>query len=283
MTAHWGLPDPAAATGDDVEIARAFRNAYAALERRIELFAALPFKKPGPHVAEASAGPDRRARKMPIGFGPAVDRRGAGNSLPADAVVGSGIMAERLAGGNMAVALLANALAPGAALTVLITIFAPLSGAHFNPAVSLYFALRGEFAWRSVVAYVPVQVAAAIAGVWLTHLMFDHAGAGGVCPSARRSGAMAGGVHRHIRIADHHRRGAALCARLHAHAGGTYITGAYWFTASTSFANPAVTVARALTDSFSGIAPANAPGFIAAQLLAAILGAFGLRWLFAKA
>ncbi len=149
MTAHWGLPDPAAATGDDVEIARAFRNAYAALERRIELFAALPFKSLDRMSLNHRLDQIGARARCRLSFGPAVDRRGAGNAFLLVAVVGSGIMAERLAGGNMAVALLANALATGAALTVLITMFAPLSGAHFNPAVSFYFALRGAFAWRS--------------------------------------------------------------------------------------------------------------------------------------
>lgn len=196
------------------------------------------------------------------------------------AVVGSGIMAERLAGGNMAVALLANALATGAALAVLITIFGPLSGAHFNPAVSLYFALRGDFSWRSLASFLPVQIAAAIVGVWLTHLMF-------AMPVIETS------THLRDDPAQWLAEFIATLGLLGTIAGALrfapsstpmlvalYITGAYWFTASTSFANPAVTIARALTDSFSGIAPASAPGFIAAQLAAAVLGAFGLRWLF---
>lgn len=198
------------------------------------------------------------------------------------AVVGSGIMAERLAGGNMALALLANALATGAALTVLITIFAPLSGAHFNPAVSLYFALRGEFSWRAFAAYLPVQIVAAIFGVWLAHLMF-------AMPVIEVSTHLRDGPAQWLAefiatlgllttIAGALRFAPASTPLLVA----LYITGAYWFTASTSFANPAVTIARSLTDSFSGIAPASAPGFIAAQLLAAILGTFGLRWLFPK-
>jgi glycerol uptake facilitator-like aquaporin len=198
------------------------------------------------------------------------------------AVVGSGIMAERLAGGNMAVALLANALATGAALTVLITIFAPLSGAHFNPAVSLYFALRGEFSWRSFAAYLPVQIAAAVIGVWLTHLMF-------AMPVIEVSPHLRAGPAQWLAefIATLGLLGTIAGALRFAPAStpmlvALYITGAYWFTASTSFANPAVTIARSLTDSFSGIAPASAPGFIAAQLLAALLGAFGLRWLFSE-
>ena len=187
------------------------------------------------------------------------------------AVVGSGIMAERLAGGNIAVALLANALATGAALAVLITVFGPLSGAHFNPAVTLYFALRGATPWRIAALYVPVQFAAAIAGVWLAHAMFG-------LPVLE--------VSRHLRdgppqwLAEF----VATAGLLLTIAGGMrfaplstpmlvalYITGAYWFTASTSFANPAVTIARSLTDSFAGIAPSSVPGFVAAQIAASLI------------
>lgn len=196
------------------------------------------------------------------------------------AVVGSGIMAERLAGGNLAVALLANSLATGAALVVLITIFGPISGAHFNPAVSLWFALRGDTPWPRFAAYALVQTAAAIAGVWLAHAMFAmplleisrHArdgGAQGLAEFIATLGLLltiAGGV----RFAK-----AAIPMLV-----GLYITGAYWFTASTSFANPAVTIARSLTDSFAGIAPSSAPLFIAAQLAAALVAWPLAGWLF---
>ena len=198
------------------------------------------------------------------------------------AVVGSGIMAERLAGGNMGIALLANAIATGAALVVLITILGPLSGAHFNPAVSLFFALRGEMEWRVAARYALVQIIAAIIGVWLTHLMF-------AMPVLEISAHLRDGPPQWLAEAI------ATLGLLGTIAGGLrfapasipmlvglYITGAYWFTASTSFANPAVTIARALTDSFSGIAPASAPGFIAAQLLAAAAAAPMLKWLFAE-
>lgn len=198
------------------------------------------------------------------------------------AVVGSGIMAQRLANGNMAVALLANALATGAALTVLVTIFAPLSGAHFNPAVSLYFALRGEFSWRDFAAYLPVQIVAAIIGVWLTHLMF-------AMPVIEVSAHLRDGPPQWLAefLATLGLLGTIAGALRFAPAStptlvALYITGAYWFTASTSFANPAVTIARSLTDSFSGIAPTSVPGFIAAQLLAAVLGAVGLGRLFSQ-
>lgn len=198
------------------------------------------------------------------------------------AVAGSGIMAERLAGENMAVALLANAIATGAALVVLITIFAPLSGAHFNPAVSLFFALRGEMTWRDAIRYALTQTLAAIIGVWLTHLMFampvltvsTHLRDGpaqGLAEGIATFGLL-------LTIAGGLRAAPASIPML----VGLYITGAYWFTASTAFANPAVTIARSLTDSFSGIAPASAPGFIAAQLLAALVAAPAFKWLFTK-
>jgi glycerol uptake facilitator-like aquaporin len=197
-------------------------------------------------------------------------------------VVGSGIMGERLAGGNMALALLANALTTGAALVVLITIFAPLSGAHFNPCVSLFFALRREMTWRDAALYAPTQIAAAIAGVWLTHAMFAmpllevssklRAGpAQGLAEFVATFGLLAtivGG----IRFA---RPSTPMLV-------GLYISGAYWFTASTSFANPAVTIARVLTGSFSGIAPASAPQFIAAQILATLISVPLLGWLFGR-
>lgn len=207
---------------------------------------------------------------------------GIGTALLLVAVVGSGIMAERLAGGNGAIALLANAVATGCALVVLVTIFGPLSGAHFNPAVTLWFALRGRMAWRQASAYVAVQFAAAILGVWLAHAMF-------AVPVLQ--------VSRHLRDgpAQALAEFVATFGLLATIAGavrfappatpmlvGLYITGAYWFTASTSFANPAVTLARSLTDSFSGIAPQSAPPFLAAQMLAVLAGWLLLDWLFAE-
>lgn len=206
-----------------------------------------------------------------------------GTALLLVAVVGSGIMAEKLAAGNIAVALLANAIATGAALVVLITIFGPLSGAHFNPAVTLYFALRGDTPPGIALLYLPVQIVASILGVWLAHAMFG-------LPL--------------LQVSTHLRDGpaqwlaefVATFGLLLTIAGGIrfsplsvpvlvalYITGAYWFTASTSFANPAVTIARSLSDTFAGIAPSSAPGFIAAQLAAALLCAFALPKLFAPA
>ena len=206
-----------------------------------------------------------------------------GTALLLVAVVGSGIMAERLAEGNMAVALLANAIATGAALVVLITIFAPLSGAHFNPCVTLYAALGRQIPWRVASLYGGTQLVAAIAGVWLAHAMF-------ALPVLQLSAHLRDGPPQWLAEA------VATFGLLLTIAGavrfapattpvlvGLYITGAYWFTASTSFANPAVTLARMLSDTFAGIAPASVPGFIAGQLLATIAASRLLPWLFAPA
>ncbi len=182
------------------------------------------------------------------------------------AVVGSGIMAQRLAGGNVALALLCNTLATGAILPVIILMFGSVSGAHFNPAVSLAFALRGELPWQIAVIYVAVQVVSAIAGVWIAHLMFD-------LPVWQISTTVRWGSGQWLAEAVA-TFGLLLTifgclARAPAavpYAVGLYIASAYWFTASTSFANPAVTIARSLSDTFAGIAPAGAPSFIAAQI-----------------
>jgi len=184
------------------------------------------------------------------------------------AVVGSGIAGQNLSGGNVALALLANALATGGALFVLILVFAPLSGAHINPAVTLAAWGEGALNARGAAAYIAAQIAGAVAGVWLSHLMF-------VLPVLQlsthtRSG---GGQWLAEFIATLGLLGTILGTRRYgvpmvAGAVAAYITGAYWFTASTSFANPAVTVARMLTDTFSGIHPGDAPAFIAAQLAA---------------
>lgn len=176
-------------------------------------------------------------------------------------------MAERLAGGNVAIALLGNTIPTGAILVVIILIFGPLSGAHFNPAVSLAAALRGELAWRQAALYGLVQIVAAIIGTWAAHLMFgltllQLSGTDRGGPALLLSEAIATfGLL--LTIFGCVARAPAATP----FAVGLYITAAYWFTASTSFANPAVTIARALTDTFSGIMPVNAPGFIAAQLV----------------
>lgn len=194
---------------------------------------------------------------------------GLGTALLLATIVGSGIMAERLAGGNIAIALLGNTIPTGAILVVIIMIFGPVSGAHFNPVVTVAAALRRDLAWPNAALYVLVQVAAAIVGTWLAHLMFE-------LPLLQSSTADRGGTG--LLLSEAVATFGLLLtilgcvARAPAatpFAVGLYITAAYWFTASTSFANPAVTVARALTDTFAGIMPLNAPGFIAAQLFGA--------------
>lgn len=204
---------------------------------------------------------------------------GVGTAFLLAAVVGSGIMGERLAAGNLAIALLANTLATGAMLVTLILTFGPISGAHFNPAVTLADASQGGLAWQEVPGYLVAQLVGSFAGVAAAHLMFGEA----------------------IFSASHHvRAGAAQlfsefvatfrllcviwgCARLRSSAVpfavGAYITCAYWFTASTSFANPAVTLARSASDTFAGIRPADAPGFIVAQLAGAAAATVLFRWL----
>jgi glycerol uptake facilitator-like aquaporin len=203
-----------------------------------------------------------------------------GTALLLAVVIGSGIMGERLAGGNMAVALLGNTLSTGAALVVLITIFGPLSGAHFNPAVTLAFAWRHEFGWRPAGAYMVVQVIGAIAGVWTAHLMFAE-------PVLQVSAKLRGGPAQGFSefIATFGLLGTIFgCLRFRPDfapvAVGLFITSAYWFTASTSFANPAVTLARTLSDSFAGIAPASAPLFILGQLAAIAVAVPFFGWLF---
>jgi glycerol uptake facilitator-like aquaporin len=202
-----------------------------------------------------------------------------GTALLLAIVVGSGIMGQRLAGGNDALALLGNTLATGAGLVVLILTLGPISGAHFNPAVTLAFALRREIGARLALAYALVQVAAAIAGVWLAHAMFAE-------PIWQVSHKLRDGPSQGLAefVATFGLVGAILASvRFRPEATpwvvGLYITAAYWSTASTSFANPAVTVARCLTDTFAGIAPGSAPLFILAQLAAAPAAVFVWGWL----
>ena len=202
----------------------------------------------------------------------------AGTSILLAAVVGSGIMAERLAGGNIALALLANTLATGAALFALILTFGPISGAHFNPIVSLSSLIEKEIGWKHFAFYSCTQVVGAVAGVMLANVMFG-------LPA--------------ISFSRHARGGAAQllsefvasfglvmviagCARQRwnavALAVAAYISAAYWFTPSTSFANPAVTIARSLSDTFTGIAPGNVLGFVLAQLLGGVAATVLFRW-----
>lgn len=214
---------------------------------------------------------------------PSLPRRlaaeGVGTALLLATVVGSGIMAEALAGGNVALALLCNTVATGAVLVALILTFGPVSGGHFNPAVSLIEALAWRLRWREAAAYVTAQVGGAFVGVWLAHAMFGK-------PLFM--------ISQHVRtgMAQGLSEGVAtfglLCTILGTSrqrpsmvpfAVGAYITAAYWFTASTSFANPAVTIARSVTDTFAGIRPADVPLFVVAEVLGALLAAVLFRWL----
>jgi glycerol uptake facilitator-like aquaporin len=205
-----------------------------------------------------------------------------GTALLLAVVVGSGIMGERLAGGNVAIALLGNSIATGGGLVALILVFSPVSGAHFNPAVTFALAGRRQHAWSDVPAYLVAQFAGAIVGVWIAHAMFSE-------PL--------------VQVSEKLRPGTALlfsetvatfgllttifgCIRHRPaavpYAVAVYIVAAYWFTASTSFANPAVTVARSLTNTFAGVRPQDVPGFIAAQLVGAALATALDVWLYRR-
>lgn len=208
----------------------------------------------------------------------AIVSEGIGTGLLVAAVVGSGIMGERLSAGNMALALLANSIATGAVLVTLIFTFGPVSGAHFNPAVSLAAAFEGSFPWRRVPAYVLAQITGAILGVMAAHVMFElplvtlsrHSRAG----AAQLFSELVATFGLLVVVHGTGKRAAVVPLTVAA-----YITAAYWFTSSTSFANPAVTIARALTGTFSGIAPPGVPGFIAAQLLGALAATLLFRWI----
>lgn len=206
---------------------------------------------------------------------------GLGTAMLLIGVVGSGIMGETLAGCNVAIALLANAIATGCMLYVIITVLGPISGAHFNPAVTLAFWLRGDVKAGDALAYIPVQIAGGILGVWATHAMFD-------LPILQASQTL----HR-TGLAQWWSEIVATFGLLFVIFGGLksrpevvptlvalYITGAYWFTSSTSFANPAVTIARGFSDTFAGIYPGHIAGFVAAQLVAVGLAHAALRKLF---
>jgi glycerol uptake facilitator-like aquaporin len=213
---------------------------------------------------------------------PSLGRRAAsealGTALLLAVVVGSGIMGEQLAGGNVAVALLANTFATGAGLVVLITVLGPISGAHFNPAVTLVEAVAGRLTWRGFGAYVAAQVVGGLAGVLLAHGMFErtlfevstHARTG--AGQWLSEGVATFGLLFVV-------RSSARCAPERTPVVvGLYITSAYWFTASTSFANPAVTFARAFTDTFAGIRPVDVPAFVVAQLVGAALATMVWSW-----
>jgi len=210
----------------------------------------------------------------------AVAAEAIGTALLLMAVVGSGIMAERLAGGNVAIALLANTLATGTMLIVLVLLFGPVSGAHFNPAVSLVFALRREMPLPRFAVYVLAQLLGAAFGVWCAHAMFGQ-------PLLQFSGTARSGGGQWLAefVATFGLVGTILGVSTTrpgavAYAVGLYISAAYWFTSSTSFANPAVTVARSLSDTFAGIQAANVPGFVLAQLAGALVALPVFGWLF---
>jgi len=195
-------------------------------------------------------------------------------------VIGSGVMAENLSGGSEAVALLANTVATGAILFVLITMLSPISGAHINPAVTLVAASRGELGWADAAAYVAAQIGFGILGAWAAHLMFDLAtlqlsvkARTGLGQWAGEAIATFGLILTILGTVRHRPQWVPASVAL-------YITAAYWFTSSTSFANPAITIARSLSDTFAGIAPGDVPLFIAAQLLGAAVGALLARFLF---
>lgn len=213
-------------------------------------------------------------------LGRRIAAEGIGSFFLFACVIGSGIMAQNLSGGYDAVALLANTLATGAILFVLITMLGPISGAHMNPAVSLVAASRRELAWRDAAAYIAAQLAFGIFGAWAAHLMFD-------LPTLQLSGKARSGLGQWageaiatfgliltiLGTVRFRREWVPASVAL-------YITAAYWFTSSTSFANPAITVARSLSDTFAGIAPHDVPLFIVAQLLGAAFAALFARWLF---
>jgi glycerol uptake facilitator-like aquaporin len=198
------------------------------------------------------------------------------------AIVGSGIAGAKLAGGNVAIALLANSLATGAMLVVLIVIFGPISGAHMNPAVTLALAVAGDVSWREVFPYIAAQIAGAIIGVVIANLMFDLQPIALATTNRTGSGQwFAEGVATFGLLLTIFGCVARSPASL-PFAVGLYIVAAFWFTASTSFANPAVTIGRSLTDTFTGIAPANVASFVASQLAGALLAVLCRSLLFGK-
>jgi len=220
---------------------------------------------------------------IPASLGRRILAEGLGTAILVATVVGSGIMAERLAGGNQAIALIGNTIPTGAILVVIITILGPISGAHFNPAVTLVFAARGTTAWGDVVPYVVVQCLGGVAGTAIAHLMFDLA------PFAVGTTARSG-------ISQWFSEAVATFTLIVAILGGLRyapqaipwlvgltITAAYWFTSSTSFANPAVTLARGFTTTFAGIALDHVPGFVAAQIIGAAVAAASCAALFPAA
>lgn len=222
------------------------------------------------------------AQPLPVGWVQRLVAEALGTMFLLAAVVGSGIMGERLAAGNDAVALLANTFATSAILVILILVFGPLSGAHFNPVVSLVMALRRELSWQELPGYVLAQFVGALAGIVMAHAMFelplvtfsinDRSGAAKMLSEAVATFGLIGVI---VSCAAHRKEAIP-------YAVAAYIGSAYWFTASTSFANPAVTVARAFTDTFSGIRWIDAPGFIVAQIVGALAATWLFSWLYQR-
>ena len=220
---------------------------------------------------------------LPASLARRLAAEGLGTALLLAAIVGSGIMAERLAGGNVALALLCNTMATAALLAVLIAVLAPISGAHFNPAVTLTLLKQREIGAVGAASYIVMQLTGGVLGTWLAHLMFGanvlqlatHVRTG---PALFLSEAVATFGLIFTIFGARRLPGGMLPALV-----GLYIASAYWFTASTSFANPAVTIARALTDSFAGIEPSGVPAFIAAELIGALAGGAVSAWLFGAA
>ena len=205
---------------------------------------------------------------------------GIGSFFLFAAVIGSGVMAEALAGGNVAVALIGNTLATGAMLFVLITMLGPISGAHFNPAVSLVFASRGELQWRDAATFIAVQFLGGVLGAWAAHLMFDLPilqysikARSGIGQWTGEAVATFGLILTIIGTVRHRPTWVPASVAL-------YITSAYWFTSSTSFANPAITIVRSMSDSFAGIAPRDVPMFVVGQFLGAAVAVLVSRVLF---
>lgn len=218
----------------------------------------------------------------PVPLGKRLAAEGVGSFFLFACVIGSGIMAANLAAGNEAVALLGNTVATGAILFVLISMLGPISGAHMNPAVSIVAASRGDLPWREAAAFCAVQLVFGILGAWAAHLMFDLPTLQLSVKARQGVGQWTGeaiatfGLILTILGTTRHRPQWVPATV------ASYITAAYWFTSSTSFANPAITVARSLSDTFAGIAPADVPLFVFAQLLGAVAAAMTAKWLFSE-
>ena len=289
MTAHWGIEDPAAVDGSDVEKERAFTTAFKYMRNRISLFVNLPhgtlsdmaLRKEMHSIGQTEGATSHAAALMSSA---ALSRRlvaeALGTGLLVATVVGSGIMAQTLSrdGGLQ---LLANTLPTGAILVVLITVFGPVSGAHFNPAVSVVMAMRGDLQKSLLPSYVAAQIAGAVCGAVLAHAMFALPLVSSFAqPRTGLAQWLAEGVATFGLVLVIF---GALRARSESVPWiiGLYIVAAYWFTASTSFANPAVTIGRAFTGTFSGIRLADVPAFALAQLLGAVGALTLVRWLFA--